>query len=83
MMASQINKLNSPANQRSISSFVGLVGLRLRNADTKTLVSKTAQRRSVTFPIPFDSRTLRDSLTAYPLTHCQEPAGKLLTRQAL
>jgi hypothetical protein len=54
--------INSPACQRSRSSFVGLEGLRLRNAETKMLVSKTALKRSVTHPIPVDSGALADRL---------------------
>ena len=54
--------MNSPLRHRANSSLAGLVGLLLKNAEMKTLVSKTALMVSVTLPFSLESNACSDGL---------------------
>lgn len=59
---------------------MGLDGLRLRKAERKTLVSRTARSRSVNRPVPVDGRAFGDSFLPELLTDLGETGDELLSR---
>lgn len=75
--SSETTKTNSPSRHRRRSSWVGLEGLRLRKAETMTLVSRTARSRSVTGVVPVDGGALGNDLLADLFTQLHESSQQL------